>query len=217
MRLATLFLALNLILQSWVGVHDAATNGTSTGTTTLQAGVREFDISWDNFGGERWHAVLAYDPDSTAFIYDAYVQMDASRVYAAEFDLNQVTNGETVIYGMQCNFVEKKWQYTVADGKLSKWVDSNVPCVWDSGRHRLTFAYHRNGKIVTYDWVAIDGVRHMFVNASGMSSFALGWGKLMVVNFQIDGDEFPGSTTAFLDTLTISHPTEAPAVSGKWQ
>jgi hypothetical protein len=41
------------------------------------------------------------------------------------------------------------------------------------------------------------------LNASVPSAFALGWGSVLLTNFQIDGLGASGSSTLYLDNLTI--------------
>jgi hypothetical protein len=42
------------------------------------------------------------------------------------------------------------------------------------------------------------------LNASVPSAFALGWAPVLLTNFQIDGYGARGSSTTYLDKLTIS-------------
>jgi hypothetical protein len=55
---------------------------------------------------------------------------------------------------------------------------------------------------VTYKSVWLDGVQQD-INATVPSSFALGWGSTLLTNFQVDGLGGYGSSTLYLDSLTI--------------
>jgi hypothetical protein len=56
---------------------------------------------------------------------------------------------------------------------------------------------------VTYQSVVLDGAESDFAGATGNSAFTLGWGSTLLTNFQIDGLGSGGSTTAYLDNLTV--------------
>jgi hypothetical protein len=56
---------------------------------------------------------------------------------------------------------------------------------------------------VTYQSVVLDGVQSDLVGATGNSAFKLGWGSVLLTNFQIDGLGSSGSTTAYVDNLTV--------------
>jgi hypothetical protein len=51
--------------------------------------------------------------------------------------------------------------------------------------------------------VVFDGVLSDLVGATGNSVFKLGWGSVLLTNFQIDGLGTSGSTTAYVDNLTV--------------
>lgn len=55
---------------------------------------------------------------------------------------------------------------------------------------------------VTYKSIWLDGVQQD-LNASVHSSFSLGWGSVLLTNFQVDGLGGYGTVSAYLDNLTI--------------
>ena len=136
-------------------------------------------------------------------------------------DMNQVTaNGQTVIYGVQCDGYAGTWDYTENTGTptayVDHWVNSSVACNprnWSVNTwHHVQIAYSRdNSGNVTYQYVTLDGVQSS-INATVPSSFALGWSSVLLTNFQIDGLG-SGTNTVYLDQLTISYgsPLVAPS------
>jgi len=130
-------------------------------------------------------------------------------------DMNQViANGDTVIYGFQCDGYSGTWDYTVNLGTPANpeghWKHSNVTCpdpkTWAPNTwHNIQVSYSRdNAGNVTYDSVVLDGQQSSFVGAAGNSEFSLGWGPTLLTNFQIDGHGANGSVTAYVDNLTVS-------------
>jgi hypothetical protein len=129
-------------------------------------------------------------------------------------DLNQViANGDTVIYGVQCDGYSGTWDYTLnigsPDHPRDKWNHSNVPCpdpkTWEQHTwHHIQISYSRDGGTVTYESVVLDGQQSDFVGATGNSAFRLGWGATLLTNFQLDGHGSEGSATAYVDKFTIS-------------
>ena len=207
-------------LSNWTGIHDSGSSGTSTGRTSitgspsLSGSARKFATTFTNSGGERFYATFGDDSTTMNFIYDAYVYLakPSSGIANLEFDLNQVTdNGDTVIYGFQCDGWTGTWDYTANLGTpadpVDVWVHSSQACnprnwstnVW----HHVQIGYSRDGSgNVTYDFVYLDG-KAMPINATVNSSFALGWSPTLLTNFQVDGFGSSGSTTVYIDNLTI--------------
>ena len=56
--------------------------------------------------------------------------------------------------------------------------------------------------VVTYKSVRLDGVNSA-LNATVPSAFALGWSPTLLTNFQVDGIGASGSSTVYLDNLTL--------------
>ena len=204
---------------NWVSEHDEATSGNSTGSTSLVSTpstsglARKFSVGFQNSGGHRFHASFPPAAWATHFVYEAKIMLPATTgVTNIELDMNQVLdNGQTVIYGVQCDGWSNTWDYTINKGTVQNpddgWVHSSIPCnptqwapnVW----HTIQIAYMRDstGK-VTYQSVTMDGVYSEFKNAVYNSSFALGWGKTLLTNFQLGG-RGTGSATAYIDNMNV--------------
>ncbi len=209
--------------RGWQSDHDRGTPGTSQGTTKVVSSpsysghARAFSMDFTHSGGERFHESFPDDASATHFIYDAQVMLThASALSNVEMDMNQVlSNGITVIYGFQCNGYTGTWDYSVNLGTATKrntqWRHSNAKCgyprewkenVW----HHIQIAYSRDASgVVTYENLVFDGIEQDLVNAVGNAAFALHWGRVLLVNFQLDGMGTSGSADAYLDNLTVYH------------
>jgi hypothetical protein len=67
----------------------------------------------------------------------------------------------------------------------------------------VQIAYSRDASgNVNYQSVWLDGVQSP-LNATAPSAFALGWGPVLLTNFQVDGLGTSGSSTVYLDDLTV--------------
>lgn len=184
------------------------------GNSWLYGPFRRFDIVWKAFGGERFHVDLGSSEQSslyTTFTLDTWIYFNKmTNVNNIEIDLNQVIpNGDTVIFGMQCNFPRGVWQYTTKVSDKPYWNDSNVACSrewWTADLwHHVILKYHRDATgNIAYDSVNFDTKTVNFAGAFGPSNFSLGWeiGQ-QVVNFQVDGDGTFAGTTVFLNSLTV--------------
>lgn len=205
-------------------MYDTATGGggaTSSGSMSLtgspsrSGAARQFAMSYKNDGGERYWVTFGADTASTNFFYDGwiYIANSAASIGNIELDMNQVvSNGQTVIYGFQCDGASGTWDYTRNSGTPQKfndaWVHSNASCNprnWKVNTwHHVQISYSRdNSGNVTYHYVALDGAKQS-INVTVPSSFALGWGSSLLTNFQVDGQGSSGSATVYLDDLTIS-------------
>jgi hypothetical protein len=207
-------------LSNWAAIHDAVTSGSASGWTGIvgspsrNGGTREFATNYTNSGGERYDATFGDDTTATNFIYDAWVYFTSSSSHIAnlEMDMNQVmSNGQTVIYGVQCDGYSGTWDYTANRGTpgspVDVWLHSSAKCNvrnWSTYTwHHLQIQYSRNSSgAVTYKSVWLDGVNNP-LNATVPSAFALGWGPVLLTNFQVDGLGSTGSSTVYLDDLTI--------------
>ena len=209
-------------LKTWQAVYDSGTgSGSSTGTMSLVASpsvsgtAREFLTTYTNYGGERYSALIGTDSTSTNFLYDAriYVASPSTDIANVEMDLNQVmSNGQTVIFGFQCDGWSGTWDYTINAGTpqqpVDRWMHSTRSCnprKWTTNAwHHIQVSYSRdNYGNVTYKSVWFDGVEQD-INATAPSAFALGWGPTLLTNFQVDGaTSTSGSSIIFLDNLTL--------------
>jgi hypothetical protein len=150
----------------------------------------------------------------TNFLYDGwvYVARPSNSIANIEFDMNQVmSNGQTVIFGFQCDGYSGTWDYTANEGTpqvfSDVWLNSPFPCNprnWSTNTwHHVQITYSRDSYgSVTYQSVWFDGVEHD-LNATVKSAFALGWAPVLLTNFQVDGYGASGSSTAYLDNLTV--------------
>ncbi len=75
------------------------------------------------------------DTTVTNFLYDAWLNLagPSTNIANLEFDMNQViANGETVIFGVQCDGYSSTWDYTTNAGTpesfSDQWLHSTAPC-----------------------------------------------------------------------------------------
>ena len=207
-------------LVDWSATQDGAGTGSASGTTglvsipALSGDARQFETSFSNGGSERFYATFGADDQATHFRYDGWVYIAAPSddVANLEMDMNQVmANGQTVIFGVQCDGYSNTWDYTANEGTPEDpddvWMHSNAPCnprewatdVW----HHVQIGYSRDDQgNVTYESVSVDGAEQD-INATVPSAFALGWDSVLLTNFQVDGLGASGSTMVYLDKLSI--------------
>jgi hypothetical protein len=207
-------------LSNWVAAHDTGTPGWSSGGMSVVSSPsysgpsRQFYTQWSNSGGERFHVSFADDVNATNFLFDTwvYIANNASLIGNLEFDLNQViANGQTVIFGFQCDGYSGTWDYTKNGGSATSswaaWVHSGAKCnprSWAMNKwHHVQISYSRDSSgYVTYKAVWLDGAEQA-INARVFSGFALGWGPVLLANYQVDGLGGSGSVTSYLDSLTV--------------
>lgn len=209
-------------LGNWLTQFDAATNGGgASGTMGLvgspsQSGhARQFVSTFWNYGGERFDVAFGDDTTSTNFLYDAWVYLDgtANQIANLELDMNQtMQNGQTAIFGFQCDGWSSTWDYTANEGSpqnpVDTWVKSNQYCnihSWSPNTwHHVQVAYSRDGAgNVTYQSVWLDGNQQQ-INATVNSAFALGWQPVLLTNVQVDEQSSGWATaTVYLDNVTV--------------
>lgn len=207
-------------LSGWSATRDAAMKGSASGSTgvvtspTLSGHARKFVAHWSSSGGMRFAKSFGEDRTSTSFLYDGWVYISSSSGSIAniELDLNQtMSNGNTVIFGFQCDGYKGRWDYSVNHGTATSpkgaWVASSVACnpsSWSRNKwHHVQIHYSRtSGGTITYKSVTLDGTTHT-INKAAFNARRLGWGSSIVTNFQIDG-RGSGSATVYLDKLTVS-------------
>lgn len=206
-------------LTNWTGNRDSATEGLAAGATSL-AGLpsmsgqaRQYVANLGANGGEIFHVFFGSDVAATNFVYDTQIMLSTTNGLAnIEMDMNQVmANGQTVIYGVQCDGYAHTWDYTVNTGTpqhpIDTWRHSNVACnpqSWTPGVwHHVQIAYSRDAVgTVTYHSVSLDGMESDFLGATGNSAFALGWAPTLLTNLQIDARS-PTTINVLLDNLTV--------------
>lgn len=208
-------------LGNWEAVNDSATgNGWSSGlmnlvgVPSLSGYARSFSTSYSNNSGERFDVPFGIDPISQNFFYDAWVNFasPSSGIANLEMDMNQVMqNGQTVIFGVQCDGYSGTWDYTANAGTPQRpwdvWRHSGAECnprEWSPNAwHHIQMSYSRDwAGNVTYKSIWLDNIEaDLYITVP--SAFALGWGPTLLTNFQLDGLGGGGSATAYLDNLTI--------------
>ena len=207
-------------LPHWTGTTDLAGQGNSAGSTSItnspaQSGsARQFKTTYINNGDHRYFVQFGDDTEAHNFLYDAWVYLNSSssQISNLEMDMNQVMpNGQTVIFGIQCDGWTGTWDYTVNAGTPThpsdQWVHAKAPCnvrTWSINKwHHIQITYSRDDYgNVTYRSVWLDNVRQD-INATVPSAFALGWEPVLLTNFQVDGLGRSGSHTVYLDNLTV--------------
>jgi hypothetical protein len=209
-------------LKTWQAAYDSATgSGSAAGTMSLLGSpsvsgtAREFLTTYTNYGGERYSALFGTDSSATNFLFDTriYVAGPSNSIANVEMDLNQVMpNGQTVIFGFQCDGWSGTWDYTMNAGTPQKpvdqWMHTTASCnprKWTTNTwHHVQISYSRDSAgNVTYKSVCFDGVQQD-INATALSAFALGWGPALLTNFQVDGStSTAGSAIVYLDNLTV--------------
>jgi len=205
----------------WLGVNDIATGaGFASGLTnivgrpSLTGYAREFATSFTNSSGERYYAQFGMNAWAQNFFYDAWVYFanTSSGIANLEMDVNQVMgNGQTVIFGFQCDGYSGTWDYTVNTGTPQQpndqWRHSYSECnprEWSANAwHHVQISYSRDGSgNVTYKSVWLDNVESdLYLTVP--SAFGLNWSPTLLTNFQVDGQGAGGSSMVYLDQLTI--------------
>jgi hypothetical protein len=207
-------------LNAWQAVNDSAASGSSTGSDSLVGSpaysgtARQFVTNFTNAGNERYYVFFGDDTESTNFLYDTWVYLtsSSSQIGNLEMDMNQtMANGQTAIFGFQCDGYNSTWDYTANKGTpqnpIDTWVKSNAACNprnWSINTwHHVQISYSRDDSgNITYSAVWLDDVQHS-INATVNSAFALGWAPALLTNFQVDGLGSSGTTTVYMDGLTI--------------
>jgi hypothetical protein len=218
-------IAVNAIqsLTNWQAESDAAMGSSSTfgitsliNTPALSGLGRGFVTNYANFGGVRFHTSFGADTSATNFLYDGWFYLpssSASNISNLEFDMNQViANGQTVIFGFQCDYWSKTWDYTANAGTPQNfsdvWLHSTATCniqSWATNAwHHVQITYARDvAGNATYKSVWLDNVEQD-LNITVPDAFALGWSPTLLTNFQVDGmTSNPATVTAYMDNLTI--------------
>lgn len=208
-------------LGNWIAANDVATgaglsNGLMSivGSPSLSGYAREFAATYTNSSGERFDVPFGIDTQSQNFLYDTWIYLanPSTGIANIEMDMNQVmANGQTVIYGFQCDGYSRTWDYTVNTGTPSNpvdtWRHSYAECnpqEWSTNAwHHIQISYSRDvSGNVCYKSVWLDNYEQdLYLIVP--SSFALEWTPTLLTNFQIDGVGASGSAKAYLDNLTI--------------
>jgi hypothetical protein len=207
-------------MSNWKEIGDSGAKGKASGTTTivhapsLSGSARKFSSRYTGDGDVRYSLHFGDDTTATNFAYDGWIYLTSSSddVSNIEMDMNQVlSNGETVIYGLQCDGWSGTWDYAVNAGSVAHqknhWAHTKQPCSPHSWKidtwHHVQATYSRNSKgEVTYHSVWLDGVEHPY-NVTVLAAAQLHWGQSLITNFQVDGFHGSGSSVVYLDRLII--------------
>jgi len=180
-------------MANWQAAIDTATNAAPStlgvtelaGAPSLSGTSREFTTTFAGVGGERYDVSFGSDTSATNFLYDAWVYLPSpsSDIANLEFDLNQVlANGDTVIFGFQCDSWLKTWDYTANAGTVKvpvdEWLPSTASCnvqSWSTNTwHHVQISYARDAEgNATYQSVWLDNVKQD-LNVTVPAAFALG-------------------------------------------
>lgn len=210
-------------LATWVGEYDGATQGSANGSTTYPVLIggrqaRKFTSSFTDNGGFRFHTVYGTDTVKKNFVYagDLYFQAVAG-LGQMELDNNQVTaDGQTYIYGCQCNANSGAWDITKTIQPVPPAKEGNcawVPTAFKGSPQRFALnrwlhfeiASHRDDAgNITYDAIFFDGVTAL-IGTTLPASLSLGWEQgIMLVNFQLGGAGASGNLTAYANNLQVA-------------
>ena len=208
-------------MSNWIKAHDSGTPGTSSGwmnivsSPSMSGAARQFATSYTNYGGERYSVSFNDDASAHNFELDmwVYLQYPSNGVQILELDLNQVlSNGQTILYGFQCNGWSSTWDFSTNKGSASSprphWVNTSAYCnphSWGTNQwHHVKMLYSRNDSgWVTYKTVTLDGkVYNIWVTT--FSAYELGWGPSLIANVQVDGSSSgSGGSHIFVDNMTV--------------
>jgi hypothetical protein len=209
-------------LTNWVAAFDSSTGiGTASGSMSIVSSpsqnghARQFVTKFTNSGGERYSVVFGDDETSTNFFYDTWVYLtgSSSQIGNLEMDLNQtMQNGQTALFGFQCDGYTNTWDYTKNAGSptapIDQWVHSGAYCnprSWSINTwHHVQVYYSRDESgNVTYHSVWLDGAQSN-INATVNSAFALGWAPALLTNLQVGGLSSSGAPAVYVDNMTIT-------------
>lgn len=207
-------------LGNWKEKFDTGTEGSSSGSMSvvsspsLSGHARKFVTHYTNNGGELYYVSWGDDTAKQNFVTEAefYLTSTINSIANIELDLNQVMpNGQTVIFGFQCDGWNHTWDFTenagTATAPKDHWLRSSAGCdprSWAPNTwHHIQIAYSRDkyGN-VTYHSVWFDGTQHP-IDRTVFSAFALHWGPSLVTNVQIDGLGSSGAPVVYVDKLMV--------------
>lgn len=211
-------------LQNWADWFDTGTivagdtaasgSWSIVNSPSLSGAAMRFVSNYTDNGGILYYDnFAASNPDTSSqnwfldtWVYVASPNNDLANV---EMDLNQVLpNGDTVIYGFQCDGWNNTWDYTWTDTG-THWTQSSQTCnprnwAMNTWHHVQIYFSRDSSENVTYHSVWFDD-QQQDINATVHSGLALGWANSNILNFQIDGLGASGSITTYLDNVSVYH------------
>jgi len=123
-----------------------------------------------------------------------------------------MANGDTVIFGFQCDYWSQTWDYTANAGTPQApsdvWRHSTSACNvqnWTTNTwHHVQITYLRDSLgNATYQSVWLDNVEQD-LNITVPDTFELGWSPTLLNNFQVDSmTSVDATNTVYLDNLTV--------------
>ncbi len=209
-------------MSNWNAAHDSGGPGSSSGSAkvvsspSLHGSTRRFVTQFSNSGDERYSINFSDDTNSTNLFYDAWVYLtgSASQIANLEMDVNQVmANGQTVLIGVQCDGYSGTWDYAVNLGTAKNprphWANKGGtkcnPRNWTRNSwHHVQASFSRDDSgTIKYHSVWLDGAESR-LESTAFGAADLGWAPVINTQFQVDGLGSSGTTTVYLDSLTIS-------------
>lgn len=200
---------------SWKYEHDEATHGSAqptqqypVKTPSIDGAARQFVVPYRDNGGARASVLFARDTSSTHFVYDVWVLLaNPDKVANIEMDMNQVVDGYTYIFGVQCSHGTKSFEVTYVTDR-AHWRTTDIPCdpqaFQPNSWHHFEIASHRDNALhITYDYVLVDGRKTEWSGQTYVSAEKLGWAEGdLVPNFQLDGTG-DGVMTVYYDKMHV--------------
>lgn len=210
------------VLSGWSAKHDTGGPGSSSGylsivsSPSLYGNTLRTVTNFTNDGDERYSVAFSDNTEAENYFYDGWVYLTSSAKDLAnlEFDINQtMSDGKTVMTGVQCDGWSGTWAYTANKGSASSpkptWVHASGtscnPQKWSQDKwHHVQASISRDSSgNVTYHSIWLDGAETK-LNATVYGANDLGWGPAVSTQFQVDGDGSSGHVTVYLDQLVIS-------------
>ena len=209
-------------LSGWAKQHDTGGPGASSGSTgmvsspSLYGNTRAFVTKFENNGDERYSIAFSDNINAKNIFYDAWIYLtsSSSKIGNLEFDVNQVmSDGKTVLMGVQCDGYSGLWAYNVNKGSASSpkpaWVGKSGtscnPRSWSQNKwhHVQASLYRSSTGTITYNSVWLDGKENK-LNVQAFAAADLGWAPVIQTQFQVDGLGSSGTVTVYMDNLTVS-------------
>jgi hypothetical protein len=191
----------------------------TTGTFGGRAHAARISISGGvRYGEAYWYKKmpgLAYQIESLEVSTDVYIAPGAS-YQAIEWDPQQVRDQHVFNFGWQAENAGGKWR--VYDYASHAWQDSGIPLgtltegVW----HTMRAHYHTAGATIFYDWLEIDGVRHVPTqNVQHQSAFEAKYTNGDVsLGLQLDQKSSGASYSVYYDNVTMQYADGASSGGG---
>jgi hypothetical protein len=138
------------------------------------------------------------------FVYDVYfygTNLNASQ--ALEFDINQFTNGRSLIWGHECRVAGGN-EWDIWNNQAGHWVATGVPCYPKSNawNHLVIQVERTSDNQLLYKSITLNGQQYN-LNATYASTSTSWYG--VTVNYQMDGNSSQSPYNVYLDNLTFRY------------